>query len=90
MSDKAGVLNEMRRLSPIPRTRLLSVFSPASVPARREWYRVLWNAVLEETGDYLVAESGFRSEHFSEGRLRRLVGECEIRPIAGIAYVVTF
>lgn len=90
MSDQAGVLSEMRRVAPQPRTRLLSVFSEASVPSRREWYRRLGHAVLEETGEALVTEGGFRSEHFSEARLRGLVGECVIRPVSGIAYVLTF
>ena len=90
MNDKLGVLSEMRRLAPKPRTRLLSVYAPASVSARREWYRRLEHAVLEETGDCLVTEGGFRSEHFTEARLRSLVGECAIRPLANIAYVVTF
>jgi ubiquinone/menaquinone biosynthesis C-methylase UbiE len=90
MSDQAGVLREMRRLAPKRGTRLLSVFSVASVPARREWYRRLGHPVLEETSDYLLSEGGFRSEHFSETRLRSIVGECAIRPVARIAYVVTF
>lgn len=90
MSDKTGVLKEMRRLAPKAGTRLLSVYSEASVPARREWYRRLGHAVLEETADHLVTEGGFRSEHFSEARLRDLVGACVIRPLADIAYVVTF
>ena len=34
MSDKAGVLDEMRRCVPRPHTRLLSVFAEASIPAR--------------------------------------------------------
>ena len=67
-----------------------ALYSTASVPARREWYRRLEHAVLEETDDYLMTEGGFRSEHFSEARLRSLVGECAVRPLAGIAYVVTF
>src|SRR5262245_14168693 len=41
MGDKANVLNEMRRLSPKPNTRLLSVYAEASIPPRREWYRRL-------------------------------------------------
>jgi ubiquinone/menaquinone biosynthesis C-methylase UbiE len=90
MSDKTGVLREMRRLAPKPHTRLLSVYSETSVPSRREWYRRLGHAVLEETREYLVTAGGFRSEHFSEARLRSLVGDCTIRPLAGIAYVVTF
>src|SRR3954453_21556723 len=69
MSDKAGVLREMRRLAPRPHTRFLSVYSEASVPARREWYRRLGHTVLEETEDYLITEGDFRSEHFSEARL---------------------
>jgi ubiquinone/menaquinone biosynthesis C-methylase UbiE len=90
MSNKTGVLNEMRRLAPTPRMRLLSVYAEASIPARREWYRRLGHVVVEESSEHLMTEGGFRSEHFSERRLRNLVGDCTIRPFAGIAYVVTF
>ena len=90
MSDKAGVLNEMRRLAPRPQTRLLSVFGEASVLPRREWYRRLGHPVVEESKEFLMSEGGFRSEHFSEARLRSLVGDCIIHPFAGIAYLVTF
>ena len=90
MSDKAGVLREMRRLAPKPHTRLLSVYSETSVAPRREWYRRLGHTVSEETLEYLATEGGFRSEHFSDARLRSLVGECSIRPLTDIAYVVTF
>lgn len=90
MSDKIGVLSEMRRLAPQPGTRLLSVYSAASVPARREWYRRLGHEVSDETAEYLETEGGFRSEHFSEARLRSLVGECTISPLADIAYLVRF
>jgi hypothetical protein len=90
MSDKSGVLREMRRVALQPGTRLLSVYSEASVPPRREWYRRLGHAVLEETPEYLATEGGFRSEHFSEARLRSLVGDCTIRPLADIAFVVAF
>ncbi len=90
MSDKIGVLNEMRRLAPQPQTRLLSVYAQSSVAPRREWYRRLGHVVVEETADYLATEGGFRSEHFSEPRLRSLIGECTIQPLASIAYAVTF
>jgi ubiquinone/menaquinone biosynthesis C-methylase UbiE len=90
MSDKSGVLREMRRVAPESGTRLVSVYSEASVPARREWYRRLGQPVLEETSEYLLTGGGFRSDHFSEARLRRLIGNCTIRPLADIAYVVTF
>jgi SAM-dependent methyltransferase len=90
MSDKAGVLREMRRLAPRPRTRLLSVYAEASVPPRREWYQRLGHPVVEESTESLTTEGGFRSEHFSEARLRSLVGDCTIHPFAGIAYLVTF
>ena len=90
MSDKPGVLNEMRRTAPKPRMRLLSVYAEASIPARREWYRRLGHMVVEESEEYLMTEGGFRSEHFSETRLRELVGDCTIRPFADIAYAVTF
>jgi SAM-dependent methyltransferase len=90
MGDKAGVLREMRRLAPKPDTRLVSVFAEASVEARREWYRRLGHAVVEETGEYLVTDGGLRSEHFSEARLRGLIGDCAIRPVANIGHAVTF
>ena len=90
MSDKAGVLKEMRRLAPRPKTRLLSVYAEASVLPRREWYRRLGHPVVEESTESLVSEGGFRSEHFSEARLRSLVGDCVIHPFAGIAYLITF
>ena len=90
MSDKRGVLNEMQRCSPQPGTRLLSVYAEASIPARREWYRRLGHAVVDESAECLMTEGGFRSEHFTETRVRSLVGDCTIRPCADIAYIVTF
>jgi SAM-dependent methyltransferase len=90
MRDKGGVLREMRRLAPAAGTRFLSVYSPASVAARREWYSRLGHAVVEETPDHLVTAGGFTSEHFSEGRLRSLIGECRISPLTEIASIVTF
>ena len=90
MRDKVGVLREMRRLAPKPGARILSVYAPGSVPSRREWYRRLGHPVREETSEYLVTEGGFRSEHFSEARLRSTVGECTIRPLTGVAHVVLF
>ena len=90
MRDQAGVLREMRRLAPRPQTRLLSVYAAASVLPRREWYRRLGHPVVQESPESLLTEGGFRSEHFSEARLRGLVGDCVIHPFAGIAYLVTF
>jgi SAM-dependent methyltransferase len=90
MSDKAGVLRELRRLAPHPQTRLISVYAERSIPARREWYQRMGHAVVEETDTYLATDGGFRSEHFSDAQLRALVGDCSIQPIAGIAHAVTF
>jgi SAM-dependent methyltransferase len=90
MSDKAAVLREMRRLAPGAGTRFLSVYSPASIPARREWYRRLGHTVIAETAECLEAAGGFRSEHFTEGRIRELVGDCSIRPLTSIAHAVSF
>ena len=90
MSDQPGVLREMRRLAPRPHTRLISVFSDTSIPARREWYGRLGHAVVEETDEYLLTSGGLRSEHFSDARLRSLIKGCTIRPVAGIGRAVTF
>lgn len=90
MRDQRGVLSEMRRCVPDGGLRLLSVFADASVPARREWYGRLGHRVVEQTAEYLMTDGGFRSEHFTETRLRSLVGDCTIRSCAGIGYIVTF
>ncbi|PYR09239.1 MAG: hypothetical protein DMG00_14005 [Acidobacteria bacterium] len=90
MSDKAGVLDEMRRCVPRPHMRLLSVFAEASIPARRERYRRFGHAVVAESAEYLTTDGGLRSEHFTETRLRSLVGDCTVHPLAGIAYIVRF
>src|SRR5262250_2959490 len=70
--------------------RRVSVYAEASVLPRREWYRRLGHPVVEESNEFLMSEGGFRSEHFSEARLRSLVGDCVIYPLAGIAYLVKF
>ncbi len=90
MTDKVGVLNEMRRLAPAKGTRLLSVYSEHSIAARRQWYRRLGHDVVEEAADYLASAGGFRSEHFTEARLRGLIGDCNVRALTNVAYVVTF
>jgi SAM-dependent methyltransferase len=90
MSDKDGVLGEMRRLAPRPQSRLISVYSGDSVAARREWYRRLGHTVLDQTDEYLVTDGGFRSEHFSDGRLRALIGDCNIKVIGKIGLAVRF
>ena len=90
MSDKRAVLGEMQRVAPTPQMRLLSVYSEASVACRREWYRRLGHPICREAAEYLKTEGGFRSEHFSESRLRTLIGDCSIRPLTAIAYAVMF
>lgn len=88
MTDKPAVLAEMRRLAPQPGTRVVSVFSTASVPARCVWYENMGHEIDEVTDEAILTRSGFRSEVFSEDRVRELVGDCELRPLAGIGYAV--
>ena len=38
-------------------------------------------------GDRIVAAGGFTSEHFTEDRLRALLGPCELHAIGEIAYM---
>jgi SAM-dependent methyltransferase len=90
MNDKAAVLSEMRRCVPYSGMRLLSVFADTSISARREWYRRFGHTVVEETAEYLLTDGGLRSEHFSQARLRSIVGDCRIRPCTAMAFVVTF
>jgi hypothetical protein len=87
MSDPLAVLNEMRRLSPRAGSRLITVHATTSVPARREWYANMGHRVLDSTDREIVADGGFTSEHFTEHRLRELLGPCELHPIGDIALV---
>jgi len=87
MSDKSAVFDEMRRLSPRTGSRLMTVYAASSVPARSEWYANLGHQVLQATDQQIVAAGGFTSEHFTEERLRELLGPCELHPIGDIAYV---
>ncbi len=87
MPDKLGVLREMRRLAPGTGRRVISVYAPTSVAARREWYARLGHDVTTETPEYLETADGFRSEHFTANRLRRLLGRCEIEPIGSVGYL---
>ena len=87
MTDKTAVLNEMRRLSPAAGSRLLTVYAATSVPARREWYANMGHQVLDATDRKIVADGGFTSEHFTEARLRELLGPCKLHSIGDIAYV---
>ncbi len=90
MSSKEAVLAEMRRCAPRPSTRLLSVFAQSSIPARREWYRRFGHPVVEESEEWLMTAGGLRSEHFSEARLRSLIGDCRVTPCTSIGYIVQF
>ena len=87
MSDKTAVLNEMRRLSPVAGSRLLTVYAATSVPARRAWYANMGHQVLDVTDRKIVADGGFTSEHFTEQRLRELLGPCELHAIGDIAFM---
>lgn len=88
MSDKKGVLGEMRRLAPRPGRRLLTVYAPSSVPFRVEWYERLGHPVAEVEDDHILTEDGFRSEHYGPGRIRELVGPCVLHPIGEVAFLV--
>jgi ubiquinone/menaquinone biosynthesis C-methylase UbiE len=88
MSDKLAVLGEMRRLAPKPASRLITVYASTSVQPRREWYANMGYEVMDVTDECIVTQGGFMSEHFTENRLRSLVGECSLRRIGTIAYVV--
>jgi SAM-dependent methyltransferase len=88
LPDKLAVLAEMRRLAPDPGRRIVSVYSPMSVGARREWYARLGLEVTAENDEYLETADGFRSEHFTINRIRSLMGQCEIEPVADVGYLV--
>ncbi len=88
MEARAAVLHEMRRLSPAPRSRILSVYSPSSIEPRRAWYGQLGQEVIEETDHFLRTSGGFVTEHFTPQRLRALVGDCEIVATGAVGYWV--
>jgi SAM-dependent methyltransferase len=88
MSDKLAVLGEMRRLAPATGTRLITVYASTSIAPRRQWYANLGHEVVEITDEHLRSTGGFVSEHFTEDRLRSLIGDCTISALGDIAYLV--
>jgi SAM-dependent methyltransferase len=87
MRDQRAVLGEMRRLAPETGTRLITVYAPTSVAPRRQWYTNLGHEVVESTDEHLRTRGGFVSEHFTEDRLRSLIGDCAIHAIGDVAYL---
>lgn len=87
MSDKLAVLSEMRRLAPEAGTRLITVYASTSVASRRQWYANLGHEVVEVTDEHIRTHGGFVSEHFTEERLRSLIGDCAISAIGDVAYL---
>jgi len=87
MSDKLAVLGEMRRLAPKTGTRLITVYASTSVAPRRQWYSNLGHEVVEVTDEHIRTSGGFVSEHFTEQRLRRVIGDCAISAIGDVAYL---
>lgn len=90
MGDKLGVVAEMKRLAPNAGSRLITVYAPTSIGPRAEWYTRLGHAPTEITGEYIAARGGFTSEHFSQERLERLLGEFTLNPIGEVAYLIEF
>ncbi len=88
MSDKLAVLAEIRRLAPEPGMRLITVYAPTSVEPRRQWYSNLGHDVLEITDEYVRTSGGFVSEHFTRDRIRTLVGDCPVREVGNVGYMV--
>lgn len=88
MSDKLAVLAEIRRLAPEPGMRLITVYAPTSVEPRRQWYANLGHDVLEITDEYVRTSGGFVSEHFTRDRIRSLVGDCSVRTVGDVGYMV--
>jgi ubiquinone/menaquinone biosynthesis C-methylase UbiE len=89
MTDKLAVLEEMRRLAPRPGSRFITVYSSTSMSPRHQWYSNMGHEVVDVTDERIVTASGFTSEHFTEDRLRSLLGECTIQKIGDIAYFVS-
>ena len=57
------------------------------LPGTRSWYANMGHRVLEVTEEAIVAEGGFTSEHFTEDRLRQILGPCTLHAIGDIAYL---
>jgi SAM-dependent methyltransferase len=90
MDAQDEVLVEMRRLAPARGNRLISVYSPESVPVRLAWYDRLGYRLVEHGDDHLAMSGGFRSQHFNEAALETRVNAVETYPLAGIAFAARF
>ncbi|MCG8468697.1 MAG: class I SAM-dependent methyltransferase [Gemmatimonadetes bacterium] len=88
MSDKRGVLDEMRRLAPRSGSRILTVYAPGSIEPRRAWYANLGYEVTSVTETHVETAAGFTSEHFTEDRIAAIVGACELEPIGDVAWLI--
>jgi len=89
MSDKEGVLSEMRRLCAARWMRLLSVFSTRRF--RRDANGTPDSATrVNETPESLLTDGVCVRAYFTEDTLAIARGDCTIVRLAGIRYAVTF
>ncbi|MEX0899792.1 MAG: class I SAM-dependent methyltransferase [Gammaproteobacteria bacterium] len=90
MEAQDEVVVEMRRLAPQPDSRVISVYTTKSVPARLEWYERLGHHLLEQGEQYLQLSGGFRSQHFTESELTTRLGACSKTTLGGIGVAARF
>jgi SAM-dependent methyltransferase len=92
-----GCLQRLRDVLKPDGRALISVYSPASVPARIATYRAIGLHVRERPdSDCLLATEGLRSQHFDTASLRALAERCglavcgDVRPVKpiGLAAIV--
>ncbi len=54
---------------------------------QRKWYANMGHRVLDATDREIIADGGFTSEHYTEHRIRELLGPCELHSVGDIAYI---
>lgn len=86
IEEKEKVIAEMRKASPNG-ICVFGVYNPNSIKLRTEWYERTGLRIKSIAGNYIETEEGFRSYHFTEEEIVRLIGG-KILEIGRIGYFV--
>lgn len=72
IEEKERVIAEMRKAA--NGVCIFGVYNPNSVEPRKEWYERTGLKIMTIAENYIETEEGFRSYHFDEEKLVRLIG----------------
>jgi SAM-dependent methyltransferase len=89
IEEKKMVIDELSHVVKPHGTILVAVYSMLSIIPRIGWYQRTGLTVTQVTEHYIQTEEGFKSDHFSEERIRQLLPYFDILKITDFGYLVT-